>query len=63
MTRVDERCYTDAYLRMMANTDPHSPGRYRANIPLANFPPFAATFGVPEGSPMALPDAERARIW
>ena len=55
--------YTDAYLRMMANTDPHSPGRYRANIPLANFPPFAATFGVPEGSPMALPDAERARIW
>jgi putative endopeptidase len=55
--------YTEAYLRMMANVDPHSPGRYRANIPLANFPPFAATFGVPEGSPMALPDAERARIW
>ena len=55
--------YTDAYARMMANVDPHSPGRYRANIPLANFPPFAATFGIPEGSLMALPDTERARIW
>jgi putative endopeptidase len=55
--------YTEAYLRMMANTDPHSPGRYRANVPLANFPPFAATFGIPEGSPMGLPEAERARIW
>jgi predicted metalloendopeptidase len=55
--------YTDAYARLHAKVDPHSPGHYRANVPLANFPPFAATFGIPEGSPMALPEADRARIW
>src|SRR3954454_8747332 len=55
--------YTDAYARLLANVDPHSPAQYRANVPLANFAPFAAAFNIPEGSPMALPEGERARIW
>jgi predicted metalloendopeptidase len=55
--------YTEAYARLLANVDPHSPARLRANIPLANFPPFAAAFGIEEGAPMAIPAADRARIW
>jgi putative endopeptidase len=55
--------YTEAYARLLANVDPHSPSRFRANVPLSNFPPFAAAFGVPEGAPMARPEPERARIW
>ena len=55
--------YTDAYSRLLANVDPHAPAQYRANIPMSNFEPFAAAFGVEEGSPMARPASERARIW
>jgi putative endopeptidase len=55
--------YTDAYARLLANVDPHAPAHYRANIPMSNFPPFAAAFDVPEGSPMARPAEERARVW
>ncbi|HEX5827568.1 MAG TPA: M13 family metallopeptidase [Candidatus Limnocylindrales bacterium] len=55
--------YTEAYARLLANVDPHSPARHRANVPLSNFPPFADAFGIPEGAPMARPEAERARIW
>ena len=55
--------YTDAYARLLANVDPHAPAHYRANIPMSNFEPFAAAFDIEEGSPMARPAAERARIW
>jgi putative endopeptidase len=55
--------YTEAYARLLANVDPHSPSRFRANVPLSNFPPFAAAFDVPDGAPMARPEPERARIW
>jgi len=55
--------YTDAYARLLANVDPHAPAHYRANIPMSNFEPFAAAFEIEEGSPMARPAAERARIW
>ena len=39
------------------------PAHYRANIPMSNFEPFAAAFAIEEGSPMARPAEERARIW
>ncbi|HET7829290.1 MAG TPA: M13 family metallopeptidase, partial [Candidatus Limnocylindrales bacterium] len=45
--------YTEAYARLLTNVDPHSPAHYRANIPMSNFPPFAAAYGIDEGSPMA----------
>jgi putative endopeptidase len=55
--------YTEAYSRLLANVDTHSPSRWRVNSPLANTPAFAAAFGVPEGAPMARPAAERAKVW
>lgn len=50
-------------LRLRLNTDPHSPGQYRCNGPLANLPEFQAAFGIPDGSPMLRPAAERVQIW
>jgi putative endopeptidase len=55
--------YTDEYLRLLVNVDPHSPARFRANGPLSNFPSFATAFGVADGSPMARSAEKRARIW
>jgi len=49
--------------RTQAQTDPHSPGRWRVNGPLANLPEFAKAFGCKDGDPMVRPAALRARIW
>jgi putative endopeptidase len=54
---------TEQYARLLANIDTHSPSRYRVNSPLANTPAFAAAFAIAEGSPMALAETERAKIW
>ena len=50
-------------LRLQINTDPHSPGEYRANGPLSNLDEFAHAFQVPEGAPMRRPAADRVTIW
>lgn len=44
-------------------TDPHSPGVWRTNAPLANMPAFAEAWGCKVGSPMALPAAQAVAIW
>jgi putative endopeptidase len=44
-------------------TDPHSPGRWRANGPVSNMPEFAAAFACKPGDPMVRSDAVRASIW
>jgi putative endopeptidase len=49
--------------RVQVATDPHSPGRFRVNGPLASMPEFAQAFGCKEGDPMVLPAEKRARIW
>jgi endothelin-converting enzyme/putative endopeptidase len=47
--------------RLMAATNPHSPGRYRINGVVANMPEFAAAFSCRRGQPMA---RERVcRVW
>lgn len=50
-------------LRLMIQTDPHSPGHFRINGPLSNMPEFAKAFGCKEGDAMVRPDSIRARIW
>jgi len=50
-------------LRLRVQTDPHSPGEYRANGPLSNLDEFAAAFDIPEGAPMRRPAADRVTIW
>src|SRR5271156_3427152 len=48
-------------LRMMAITDPHSPGRYRVNGLVVNMPEFQKAFSCKAGQPMA--KADRCRVW
>ena len=49
--------------RLLVNTDPHSPERFRVNGPLSNLDEFAAAFAVPEGAPMRRSAADRVTIW
>ncbi len=55
--------YTEEYLRLIVNVDPHSPARFRVNGPLANLPEFAEAFGAEPGSPMVREPEQRAHIW
>lgn len=50
-------------LRTQVLTDPHSPGQYRANGPLSNFPAFYEAFGIKAEAPMHRPEEKRASIW
>ncbi len=49
------------YERLQAQTNPHSPGRYRVNGVVANMPEFQKAFGCAAGSPMVSPNA--CRVW
>jgi putative endopeptidase len=44
-------------------TNPHSPGKWRVDGPLANMPEFKAAWGCKDGDAMVWPEALRARIW
>jgi predicted metalloendopeptidase len=50
-------------LRQQLLTDPHSPGQYRATVPLKNMPEFYAAFGVKQGNGMYLPTDQRVKVW
>jgi putative endopeptidase len=49
--------------KLMVQGDPHPLAKYRVIGPMSNFPPFAAAFSCPAGSPMVRPDAERCVVW
>ena len=49
--------------RLLINTDPHSPPRFRVQGPLANMPEFAKAFVCRADDPMLRSEAERAAIW
>jgi len=51
------------YLKNMLQTNPHSPGNFRANGAPSNMQEFYDAFGVKEGDKMYRPKAERAEIW
>ncbi len=50
-------------LKLLIQSNPHSPAEYRVNGPVTNLPEFAHAFGVAPGAPMTAPDALRVNIW
>ncbi len=55
--------YRDEALRVQIATDPHAPGRYRANGAVRNVPEFYEAFDVAETDALYLPPEERVKIW
>ncbi len=55
--------YRDESMRVQLNTNPHSPGHWRAIGPPSNLPEFYDAFGCAEGTPMRRAEAERPSIW
>jgi predicted metalloendopeptidase len=53
----------DDALRQQLLTNPHSPGDYRAKVPLVNNDVFETTFDVKPGDKMYLPPGDRVKIW
>ena len=49
--------------KLQVNTDPHSPGKFRTNGPLANMAEFAAAFACEAGDPMVQVAELSADIW
>ena len=49
--------------RLRANTDPHSPAKFRVNGPLSNLPEFFEAFGCKDGDPMKRAEKDRPAIW
>ncbi|KAL1483666.1 hypothetical protein MTO96_033045 [Rhipicephalus appendiculatus] len=43
--------------------DPHTPTRFRVNVPLQNMEEFASAFRCPRGSAMRLSDEDRCIMW
>jgi putative endopeptidase len=54
---------TEQSSRLQAQSDPHSPGRYRANGTISNMPEFQKAFACKTGQPMAPADDKRCRVW
>jgi predicted metalloendopeptidase len=55
--------FRDEALRQQLLTNPHSPGMYRAYVPLINNDAFDAAFGIKEGDKMYVAPADRVKIW
>ncbi len=53
----------DAEILSRTTSDPHSLGRWRVNGTLRNIASFYEAFGITEGQPMFMPEAERVVIW
>src|SRR5512140_22305 len=55
--------YRDESMRVQLNTNPHSPGHWRAIGPPSNLPEFYDAFGCADGAPMRRAEADRPSIW
>ncbi len=53
----------DEALKNQVKTDPHSPGMYRAYVPLQNVDTFYEAFGIKENDKMYIAPEKRVRIW
>lgn len=55
--------YRPEALKLLVNTDPHAPPKFRTNGPLGNMTEFAQAFGCQQGDAMVRPADARAEIW
>ena len=53
----------DEALKNQVKTDPHSPGMYRAYVPLLNLDTFYKTFDIKQGDGMFVEPSKRVKIW
>jgi putative endopeptidase len=53
----------DEALKNQVKTDPHSPGMYRAFVPLLNLDTFYQAFNIKEGDKMYVAPEKRVKIW
>jgi endothelin-converting enzyme len=53
----------EAALRQQLLSDPHSPGEYRANVPVANNEAFQQAFDLKPGDKLYRTPDQRVRIW
>jgi endothelin-converting enzyme/putative endopeptidase len=53
----------DEALKSQVKTDPHSPGMYRAYVPIQNLDAFYQAFGIQKGDGMYLEPNSRVKIW
>ena len=53
----------DEALKNKIKTDPHSPGMYRAYVPLQNIDAFYTAFDIEEGDKMYAAPEDRVKIW
>lgn len=53
----------DEAIKNQVKTDPHSPGMYRAYVPLQNIDAFYDAFGIKKGDGMYVDPEKRVRIW
>ncbi len=53
----------DEALKNQVKTDPHSPGMYRAYVPLQNVDAFYNAFGIVKGDGMFIAPEKRVKIW
>lgn len=55
--------YTHEYLRLLVNSDPHSPSHFRCTGPLSNLESFAVAFGIPDDAPSMRAEHDRVEVW
>ena len=48
---------------MLLRTDPHSPVRFRALVPLSNLQAFYDAFDIKPGDKMYRPPDKRVQVW
>jgi len=55
--------YREDMTRKQLVSDPHSPPKYRVNMPIENVDAFYQAFDIKPGDPMYVPPEARVRIW
>ena len=53
----------DEAIKNQVKTDPHSPGMYRAYVPLQNVEAFYKAFNIQPNNGMYLKPEDRVKIW